>query len=303
MAGPHRPLPATARSDLHAGIMCISGAVFLFTSYNAIGKWLTADYSPWQIMFFRGLFALLPFLAYGLAVHGVAAVRSRNPRLQIVRAGFAFAANLLFIFAYREMPLAEAVAIGYAAPVFIVILSVPLLSERVGVQRASAAAVGFAGVLMIVQPGGDGILSAGALYAVAGTLCYALLIITTRRLGSFDGALSTVFWSSGIFTLAGALALPAVWVTPGPVDFALLAATGLLGGGGMLLFAHAYRHGEAALLAPFDYVGMLWAGLFGFVLWHDLPGPLATAGMAVIAASGLFLLRHERLRHLRPDRP
>jgi drug/metabolite transporter (DMT)-like permease len=298
------PAPSTpGRSALLTAILCISAAVFLFSSYNAVGKWLTADYSPWQIMFFRGLFGLIPFAAYALAVHGGTVLRSRRPMLQIVRAGLAFGANLLFIFAYREMPLADAVAIGYAAPVFIVVLSVPLLSERVGIQRASAALVGFVGVVLIIQPGGGGLLAPGALYAIAGTLCYAFLIVTTRRLGAFDSALGTVVYSSTAFAVAGAAALPLVWVTPGPGDLGLLVATGLLGGSGMLLFAHAYRHAEAALLAPFDYAGMLWAGLFGFMLWGELPDPVAAFGMAVIAASGLFLLRHEKLRHLPQAKP
>lgn len=293
---------AGQESRIATGIACACVAVLLFAVYNALGKWLAADYSPWQIMFFRGVFGLIPFASYALLVKGWAVLRSRRPGLQVVRAALGFSANLFFIFAYREMPLADAVAIGYAAPIFVVFLSVPLLSERVGVQRASAAFVGFLGVLMIAQPGA-GVLSSGALYAMAGTLCYALLLIATRRIGASDSALCTVLYSTFLYMLASGVLMPTVWITPTPVDLALLAALGLVATTAMLLFAFAYRHGEAALLAPLDYASMLWAALFGYLVWGEIPSSWAVAGMAVIAASGLFLMRHERLRRFRPDKP
>ena len=291
-----------AETRTAAGITSISIGIVLFASLNALGKWLAAEYSPWQIMFFRGLFAFIPLAAYGLLVEGRAVLHTRQPWLQITRGVLGFGCNLFFIFAYRELPLADAVAIGYAAPIFIVVLSVPLLSERVPFKRAGAAFVGFLGVLMISPPGA-GLFSAGTLYALAGTFCYALLIIVTRRLGAFDRALRTAVYSSGIYALAGAVPAAHAWVSPGTVDFALLAATGLLGGTGMLLFAYAYRHAPATVLAPFDYSAMLWAALLGYLIWGDVPTPLAASGMAVIAASGLFLLRHERSRRLRSQMP
>lgn len=284
------------------GIVLIVTGVFVFSTYSALGKWLAAVYSPWQIMFFRGLFGFIPFVIYPLVRRRYGMLRSQQPLLQLVRGVLGFGANLFFIFAYREMPLADAVAIGYAAPVFVVVLSVPLLSERVGIRRASAALVGFAGVVLIAQPGA-GLFSPGALYALAGTLCYSLLVIATRRLGLSDSALSTALYSNCVYALACSLALPHVWTTPGVGDLGFLVTTGLLGGTGMLLFAQAYRHAEASVLAPFDYTAMLWAIGFGFVIWGELPGAVAVVGMVVIAGSGLFLTAHERLRRFRPVKP
>ena len=288
-------------SSVATGVAFVVAGILLFSTYNALGKWLAADYSPWQIRFFRGLFGFLPFTAYAL-VFDSGALRSSQPRMQLLRGLFGFSANLFFMFSYREMPLADAVAIGYAAPIFIVVLSVPLLSERVGPRRASAAIVGFVGVLLIARPGA-GLFSLGALYAIAGTVCYSLLIITTRRLGSSDSALCTVACSSGIYALACVTVLPQVWLTPDLPDAGLLMTTGLLGGTGMLLFAQAYRHAEAAVLAPFDYTAMLWAALFGFLIWSEVPSPTAIAGMVVIAGSGLYLMHHERMRRFRPAKP
>lgn len=283
-----------APSKLVTATVCAVAAVLMFTFDSALKKWLAADYSIWQIMLFRGLAGALPIFGYALIFAGSTAVRSKQPGLQLLRAGFGLGANLLFILAYREMPLAEAVAIGYAAPIFIVVLSVPLLSERVGVQRASAAVVGFLGVLLVAQPGA-GLFSAGALYALGATLFYALLIIATRRLGSSDGALCTVLHTSGIYGLASALVVPFVWITPDAADLGLLVLVGLVGSAGTLLFAHAYRHAPAALLAPLDYSGLLWAGLIGFIIWQEVPGVAAVLGMIVIAGSGLFLIRYARL--------
>lgn len=289
-------------SSVATGIAFAVLGVLLFSTYSALSKWLAADYSTWQILFFRGLFGFLPFIAYAVIVGGTDLLRSRQPLMQVVRAVLGLGANAFFIAAYREMPLASAVAIGYAAPIFIVVLSVPLLSERVGIRRAVAALVGFVGVLLIARPG-SGLFSAGAVYAIAGTLCYALLIIATRRLGASDKALCTVVYSCGIYALACAPMVAGVWVTPDPADTGLLVATGLFGGLGMFLFAHAYRHAEAAVLAPFDYTAMVWTSVFGFVLWSEVPSPAATVGMAVIAASGLFLMHHERMRGFHPDKP
>lgn len=292
----------SGRVSSMAGIAFITTGVLLFSVHNALGKWLSADFSPWQIMFFRGLFGCLPFAAWVLLSGRSSLLRSGQPLMQTLRALCGFSANLFFIFSYREMPLADAVAIGYAAPIFIVFLSVPLLSERVGIHRASAAFVGFLGILLIAQPG-VGVLSAGSLYALAGTFCYSLLIITTRKIGFSDSALCTVVWSSGLYALACAAVMPFVWTTPGPTDSGLLVIIGLLGGTGMLLFAQAYRHAKASVLAPFDYTAMVWAVVFGFLIWGEIPGPAAVAGMVVIAATGLYLMRHERLQRLSADKP
>lgn len=292
----------TSRFSSLAGIAFIAAGVLLFSLANAIGKWLSTDFSPWQIMLFRGLFGCLPLAAWVLLTGRASLLHSAQPMMQALRALFGFSANLLFVFSYRELPLADAVAIGYAAPIFIIFLSVPLLSERVGIHRATAAFVGFLGILLIAQPG-SGVFSAGALYAVAGTVCYSLLIITTRMIGFSDNALCTVVWSSGLYAIASAGAMPFVWTTPEATESGLLVSVGLLSGTGMLLFAQAYRHAKASVLAPFDYTAMVWALVFGFVIWGEVPGPVPVFGMIVIAATGLYLMHYERLKRLNTEKP
>lgn len=275
------------------GILLVCGSALVFTGYNAVGKWLVATYDPLQIVFFRGLFGLLPLaLIAWSSGGGWATLRSRRPGLQVSRGLCGLAANACFILAYRSMPLADAVAIGYAAPIFVTALSVPLLSERVGAHRWSAVAVGFLGVLMIARPG-VGVFDWGAALAVLGTLSYALTILATRRLAGSDATACTMLYSTGLYAIVCSLALPAVWVTPSRQDLALFVALGALGGLGMFLFVHGYRFAPAATLAPFDYTAMGWASLFGFAVWGDVPAWLTLAGIAVIVASSLYITHRE----------
>lgn len=277
------------------GIACILAAVLLFSVYNAIAKWLAVDFNPLQIVFFRGLFGLLPV---GLILlhdgKGVRQLVSRRPGLQLVRATTGLLSNVCFILSYRSMPLADAVAIGYAAPIFVTALSVPLLSERVGMHRWSAVVVGFLGVVLVARPG-SGAFQLAALLAIAGTLAYSICIITTRRLGAVDASVCTMVHSTTFYALASALALPVVWTTPGWGELTLFALLGCVAGCGMYLFVQAYRFAPAATIAPFDYTAMAWAMLFGFLIWGEVPDWNSLAGITVIVASGLYIFRRETL--------
>lgn len=285
------------------GIACIVTAAFLFTLFNAIAKWLSGDYSPFQIMFFRGLFGLLP-LALLIAWEPVRQPLASNRReLQIVRALLALFSTVCFILAYRSMPLADALAIGYSAPLIVTVLSMPMLAERVGIHRWSAVVVGFLGVLLIIQPG-VGVFDPAALWVMLGALLYALMIIATRRLGAIDSTAATMLHSNVIYALGSAVLLPFVWVTPDWIDLGLFVTVGIVTGVGMFFFIRAYYHGEAATIAPFDYTAMVWAILLGFLLWGDVPGWLTLAGMVVVAGAGMYIMRREaRLARHRPLAP
>ena len=277
------------------GIACILIATLLFSIYGALTKWLAASYGPAQIIFFRGVFGFLPIAFLVYQAGGLRSLRSKHPVLQLVRGVCGLASNVCFILAYRQMPLADAFAIAYAAPIFVTVLSIPLLSERVGLHRWSAVAVGFMGVLIVTQPG-SGVFGAPALLALAGTFLYALVIIATRRLGKDESAVCTMVYSTALFTLAAALVLPFEWRTPSAVDLGLFAALGTLGGVGMFLLVQAYRLAAAALIAPFDYTAMVWAAVLGFAIWGDVPSAATLTGIAVILASGLYIAHRETVR-------
>jgi len=277
------------------GIYLLLASEIFFAGYNAIGKWLATGYSPVQIIFFRGLFGLLPVAILVWQAGGRPALRSHSPGWQILRAVCSLTSNIAFILAYRTMPLADAMAIGYASPIVVTALSVPLLSERVGLHRWSAVVVGFAGILIIARPG-TGVFGAGGLLAMAGTLFYALSILATRRLAGRDQTVCTMVYSTGLYVLLCGLPLPFLWVTPSWPDLALLAALGMVGGLGMFLFISAFRFAPASTLAPFDYTAIGWAALFGFAVWGEIPGLYTVTGILIIAASGLYIVHRERIR-------
>lgn len=287
--------PAARLSAPLKGILCILTAAFLFTLFNAIAKWLADDYSPFQIMFFRGLFGLLPLILLLLWEPGPRRLRSQRFELQVARALLALLSTVCFIIAYRSMPLADALAIGYSAPIMVTILSLPLLAERVGAHRWGAVIIGFLGVLLIIQPG-VGVFDPAALWAMLGAVLYALMIIVTRRLGSIDTTACTMLHSNVFYLLACGAVLPFVWVAPDAFDLALFVAVGLLTGAGMFFFVRAYYHSQAATIAPFDYTAMVWAILVGFLVWGDFPDGLTLIGMAVVAAASLYITHRESRR-------
>jgi drug/metabolite transporter (DMT)-like permease len=153
--------------------------------------------------------------------------------------------------------------------------------------------VGFVGVLLVVRPGAGAFDPAAGL-ALLGALFYALCLIATRRLATVDGTECTMLHSTGFYALAGGAALPFVWAAPDWPALALFLALGLFAGLGMFLIVSAYRHADAAAIAPFDYLSMAWAVLFGFVVWGEVPALWSLAGILVIAGSGLMIVRRER---------
>ncbi|MDX1710730.1 MAG: DMT family transporter, partial [Rhodovibrionaceae bacterium] len=277
------------------GIVLMAMAVFVFSIYTALTKYLAADFSPLQIQFFRGVFGLIPLLIVARLRHEPLRFCSQRPWLQVLRAVLGISSTALFVLAYRQMPLADAVTIGYAAPIFVTALSVPLLSEKVGLHRWSAVVVGFIGVLIVAQPGA-GMASEGALLAISGTVLYALMILATRRLGGSDSVLTTMLYSTVLYIAITAPAMPFLWVAPNAGEFLAFAMIGMIAGLGMFLFVEAYRLAPAATVAPFDYTAMGWAALFGYVIWAEVPSPTTVLGIAVIAAAGLYIVHRERVR-------
>lgn len=274
-------------------ILCMLASMLLFSVFNATAKWLVVEYSPMQILFFRALFGFVPIiLVFACDGNGRESLVSRRIDLQIVRAVVALGSNTCFVLAYRFMPLADAVSIAYASPIFVTLLSMPLLSERVGIHRCSAALIGFFGVLLVAQPG-VGIIDPAALLALAGTVLYALTILLTRKLGQIDRTVCTMVYSTTLYLLICGMALPFVWVAPDWPGLGLLVLVGLVSGTAMFLFMHAYRHSEAAIIAPFDYTAIAWAVIFGFVLWGEIPGMITALGILVITLSGLYITNRE----------
>lgn len=287
------PEVATTADRTVEGIALLVLSVGLFSIMDGAVKWLGASYSTFQIVFFRSLFAFLPL---GFVVWRIGGLRQallvRDGRGQALRCLFGLASMLLFFYSYAEMRLADAIAIGFAAPIFVTALSMPLLGEPVGWRRWAACLVGFAGVLVMLKPGA-GTFEPVALAALGATLFYALAILWVRKLSKTESNASIIVYFTVTTTLVSAAALPFVWITPSLPDLALLVAVGIVGGVAQIVMTQAFRLAEVSILMPFDYTAMVWAVGLGWLIWDEIPGLNIWAGFALVLASGLYIVHRE----------
>lgn len=268
-------------------------AVVTLSVLDVTMKYLVARYPLPMVAWSRYFFHFATFGIWILFTYRSVAVRTRRLPLQVVRALLLVAMTFLFVASLGYLPLAEATAINFLAPIVVTALSALVLGESVGGSRWLAVLAGFAGMLIIVRPGGE-IVNWGALLALAATFFFALYQIATRALASTDPAATTMFYTALVGTAATSLLAPFFWVTPTAADFALMVLGGVVGGGGHYLLIHAYRHAEASLIAPLFYVQILSSVAFGFVVFDEIPDLATVAGAALIILGGLWNWARER---------
>lgn len=282
--------------DIRRGVMFILASSASFALLNAVVKLLSGRLGPLEIAFFRQLFSLVPVSILLARQGGLAMLRTQRPVGHLFRGLIGNAAMIVFFLSVAWLPLADATALSFSSPLFVTALAVPLLGEAVGVARWCAVVVGFAGIVVITNPGG-GLFSqgesAGATLGVIAGFMSALMMITIRQLGRTEPPVRTVFFFATLGSLVFGLILPFFWVQPSGWEWLGLVGVGLLGGLSQLTMTQAYRHAPAATLAPFGYVSIVWSTLFGYALWGDLPGPRVVAGAAIVIVSGLFIVYRE----------
>ena len=267
---------------------------FLLTANDAVLKWLTGDYPVGQLLFFRGLFVLLAITLFVWRSGGIESIRINSFWGQFQRAGFAFASGFLFISGISYLPLADAIAITFAGPLFITILAAPMSGEDVGWRRWAAVAVGFFGVLVMVRPSSEAIQLA-ALFPLGASLAGALRDITTRRISAHETSMSILLFSTLSVILFGLGTLPFGWAPLTLLDLGLMGLSGLFVGGAHYFLIERFRWAEAALLAPFKYANMVWAVIFGFIIFADLPDAWTLSGAGFVVVCGLYIAHRETL--------
>ena len=275
------------------GLLVLGTAAF--GCLDTFSKILVAHYPAAALVWLRYVLQTLVMAAIFIPRMGLSLVRTTSLGLQLARGLFLVASSILFVLSLNHMQIAEAAAIAFLAPVIVALAGGWLLDERVHPRTWLALAGGFAGVLLIMQPGGAGfswyfLLPLGCAFCMAG---YQLL---TRKLALRDDPITTLFYPGLIACLAVPAAFPAsafVIPTP-PLHRAVLAGTGILGAVGHFLVIRAHYHAPATLLAPFGYSQLVVVTLLGFVVFRQLPNGLALTGMALVAASGLFLVLASR---------
>ena len=273
------------------GAIWLVFAGFTLITMNTLVKSIGPRIPAAEMLFFRGAFGSL-FLLPLLLWFGWRSVATRHPWMHLLRTGFGTASMFGVFYAVTHMPLADATAILFSSPLFATVFAAIILREAVGWRRAVATMVGFSGVLVMMRPGGDAIELA-TLIAVGAALLTGALAIIIRRLSGRDSPYVIIFW----FTTAGSLiAVPpalAVWVTPLPGDWPLLALIGLLGLIGQTAFTLAFSSGESSAIAPFDYMRLIFAGLFGYLFFAEIPDVWSLTGAAIIMSSTFYIMRRE----------
>ena len=277
------------------GIYLKLASLVLFCTMDAMVKALGDTYGSFQLMLFRSAIAMVPVAVLIHRAGGLKIVRANRPWLQAARACIGFGSMLGFFYVFPRMPLVDAYAISFAAPLFMVALSVPLLGEPVGWRRWTAVAVGFVGVLIMLDPWGIEFHFI-SLILLAATFCYALSTILVRLLSRHDHDVVTLFWfalAASAVSLIGAIP---EWKWPEPMDWVWLIVLGLLGGVAQILVTRAWRLAPAAVLAPFDYASIVLAVLFGYLWFQEEPSWTVWFGLPLVIGSGLYILHRERVR-------
>jgi drug/metabolite transporter (DMT)-like permease len=279
-------------------LLCVG----VFSLMDAGLKTLSTRYPPFQVAALRGASSLPWLLAWALATSGVAPLLHVRWSLHLLRGGLGIAMMGAFVYALRTLPLSTAYSIFFVAPLLITALSVPFLGERVGPRRWIAIAFGLVGVLVVLRPTTQGMLTTAGLAVLLAALGYAVSAITVRVLARTDSTQAMVVWLMLLMALgAGLLAIPQ-WTPIRAADGWLIVGIGIAGALGQYAITEAFRLGEASLLAPLEYTALVWGVLLDATLWGVLPDAVTWIGAAIIIASGLYLLRRERV-HVEAEHP
>jgi drug/metabolite transporter (DMT)-like permease len=257
-----------------------------------------------EVIFFRSAFALLPVFALSaFTVGSLQAMQTKRPLFHILRSIAGVTSMFLNFAALQRLPLADITGFSFVAPIFAVILAALVLHERAGPYRWGAVAAGFAGVLLMIEPHG-GVLhlaragfTSGAALALMGAALSAIVVIFIRQMSTTEKSETIVFYFMLTCAVVSGLTLLWDWKTPSWPALAWLVLCGLLGGVGQLCMTFSYRYAEPSLLAPFDYVAMVWAVALGYFVLGEIPQPLVMLGAAIVVAAGLFIVWRERRQH------
>jgi drug/metabolite transporter (DMT)-like permease len=291
------------------GVVSLLLGVMIFSTQDAIIKGLSSDYAVTQAIVIRCLVAL-PILALLVQLEtGLSRINSRNFWALVVRGLILLVAYTAYYIAFPALPLAEAIALFFISPIIVTILAGPILGERISLTSWLAVLTGFVGVLVIVQPG-SALFEPAAFLSLVSAASYALAMIIARRLGVSEPATVMAFYQNAVY-LAGASLMAAAfaafdfdhvghpsldflvrpWTKPTAVDLLLMCACGVIAAVAMSLLTHAYRTAEANLVTVFEYSGMIWAPLWGFMFFTEIPRWTTVAGMGLIAAAGIAAAR------------
>ena len=273
------------------GLLYMLLSVCTFSVMDILVKW-SQDYPTGEVLFFRGFFGLIP--TYFLIPRDklLSFYKTERKLEHFLRCFAGMIALVAIVIALRELPLAVVVSLSYAAPLFITVLSIFLLSEKVGIFRWLAVLIGFIGVIIIAEPGFKGM---NYLYFLPLIFCIgmAFVTITIRKLSTTEPIwLISIFFTITI-SIAGLATIPMGWVMPNFQDFILLALIGVTGGSANLFLTQSYKLSEVSLVAPLKYLALIFAIIFGYLIWNEIPTIKTLIGASLVVLASLIIFRRE----------
>ncbi|UCF60176.1 MAG: DMT family transporter [Anaerolineaceae bacterium] len=287
-------------------------AILIISVQSIAVKWIGGDYSALEIVAVRSLVALPCTLLFYRYEGQRGLPTTPQPKLEYLRGVFLFLSYTTFMMGLAALPLADIEAIRFSGPLMITLLSVVILGEKVGLRRWLALVVGFIGVLLIVNPG-SATFDLGSIFVLISVLFYALTVILTRKLQTYDSSATMAYYSSLVYLVAALVLapLPAIfrdtsnahpsvafliraWSIPTLIDWVIMAGLGLIWAGWMYFMSRAYSVAQASILAPFEYVSLPINIMWGFLIWQEIPTMMTLAGAFLTLFSGLYVLYRER---------
>jgi drug/metabolite transporter (DMT)-like permease len=295
-------LPSAAgRSAVLAGIGYMLVAVFLFGATSAVGKWLVTKYPVGEFLFLRSIATLLLLIPFIWRAGTAPFANAPRPGMQVLRVVLASIEIPMFFWAVSHMPLADTQTFYLASPIYVTALSVLLLREHVGWRRWTAVLIGFAGVVIALRPSSAS-FTLPALIALTGSGIYGLLMIATRALRDTDATVLMTYQSLGILLLS-AVAAPFAWVTPAPHDILVFIAVGASSVISQFCVVRALKLADASVVVPYQYTLIVWAVVFGWQMFGEVPDAWTMTGAALIVAAGLYIFWREKVTRTPSPRP
>lgn len=274
------------------GILFALLAFALFSTHDVVVKTLGGTYAPFQVIFFSVLFSF-PITTVVLMRDATAGtLLPVHPKWVIARTFASVLASICAFYAFSVLPLADAYAIMFASPLLITLLAIPVLGERVRLRRGLAIVVGLSGIIVVLQPG-QAELTLGHLAALVSAICGAFASVVVRRIGREERSVVLLLYPMVANFLVMGLMLPVVYEPMPVADLGKVALIALLAFGAMSCIILAYRHAEAALIAPMQYSQILWALIFGALLFGEMPSGTTLIGAGIVIASGLYIVLRE----------
>lgn len=275
-------------------------AAFLFSLMALLVKLLGNRLDSFQIAFFRAAFGLLGILPFALMA-GAACWQTRRLPLHFLRGSIGMLAMFCGFYALTHLPLADAVALSFTKPLFLIVLATILLGEKIRARRITATAAGFIGVLIMLRPGAEP--DPAALVALGGALCVAFVVVTVKKLVQTERPVTVMFYFGLISTAIAAIPAALVWQQPTAGELAALIAIGLLGATAQSCMIRGYQVAEAMAVASLDYTRLIYAGLFSILIFHEVPDLWSVLGAAIIVCSTFYIVYRENQLGRRPTAP